>query len=367
MAMGDRRRIPYMLVNPTKILKINKALFEMLFFHISKPALQILYIHLKTLYIPPPVSFQIQYGNHKQKLDVYPAKVKDSPIILFYYGGGWRSGKKELYAPIAHNFYLKGYMVVMPDYILFPQATAESMLDDIEHSMEWTIRNAFKYGGDLDNIIVIAHSAGSHLATTCVIKEAFKKFDFFNEKYVKPFQSESQFKESEFNYDRIFKLDESHVLYKGFHRFKAMIMISGPYDIKDHYAFESSRGIEELSGMGRLFGNNDKTFHEYSPTRLLSIRHPSIFSSVLKDYIPRNWLLLHSKGDAVVPYSSSEKLYDQLVSVGVENLEFFLDEGEDHAKFIYQLFNGEGEIYEIIDRFIEKSEVLCERFPFKHK
>jgi acetyl esterase/lipase len=96
----------------------------------------------------------ITYGTGaRQQLDVYtPPNAKDRPIIVFWYGGGWDSGKKSQYRFVGAALAEAGYVTVLPDYRLYPDALA------------WVVAHAREIGGDPQRIYVAGHSAGAHLA-----------------------------------------------------------------------------------------------------------------------------------------------------------------------------------------------------------
>jgi prenylcysteine alpha-carboxyl methylesterase len=351
----------------------------MVLFYTSRPAFQIAYSHFKTWYSSYIVKKDIPYGSKVDttKLDIYPQNTK-SPVIIFYYGGGWVTGSRKLYAPIGSNLQKRGYCVVIPDYTLFPLASVELMLQDIQKSIDFVIKNIDLYGGDPNNITIIGHSAGSHLISTALIKHGLNVFDYLSKKYCPEVISDSELFNAFMNknpdcdlkptiqsvkyrttkdYDKLFHLNVHHEglstkhIYKSLLFIKNIVLISGPFDIIDHYAFESERMIEELSVTGRLFGMNEKTFKDYSPTRLLDRQHPSIVFNLLRQYIPKNWLLIHSTGDCVVPIQSSMNFYDALQGTGIQNLELYIDKSDDHAHFIYELMIDKGRIFSIIERF----------------
>ena len=79
----------------------------------------------------------IAYGaDSRQRLDVYaPSQLSDSaPVLIFFYGGSWKSGKRSYYRFVGEAFAARGYMVVVPDYRLYPSVLSgdvrKSSLDD---------------------------------------------------------------------------------------------------------------------------------------------------------------------------------------------------------------------------------------------
>ncbi len=109
----------------------------------------------------------IHYGNgERQKLDVYQpaAQAGAAPVIVFFYGGNWVSGKREDYAFVGQALAKRGYVVVVPDYRLYPEARYPDFLDDSAQAVAWTTRDIAKYGGDPKRVFVMGHSAGAYNA-----------------------------------------------------------------------------------------------------------------------------------------------------------------------------------------------------------
>lgn len=103
----------------------------------------------------------------RQRLDVYlpAAPVADAAVAIFFYGGRWNAGAKEMYRFIGAALAARGAIVVIPDYRLYPRARFPAFLEDAAQAARWTRDNARRYGGDLSRLFVIGHSAGGHIAT----------------------------------------------------------------------------------------------------------------------------------------------------------------------------------------------------------
>lgn len=119
------------------------------------------------------VTADIQYGEETwQKLDLHVPTAKpdnetpDSkkPVLIFFYGGGWDSGSKEMYYFVANSFAKRGYLVVIPDYAKYPDARFPVFMHDGAAAVAWVFNNISDYGGDISQVVVAGHSAGAHLA-----------------------------------------------------------------------------------------------------------------------------------------------------------------------------------------------------------
>lgn len=117
------------------------------------------------------VKANLAYGDApRQRLDIYrPTRVAAEPskplqpVVLFYYGGSWDSGNKNDYLFVAEAFASKGYVVVIPDYRVYPAVRFPAFMQDPARAMQWVKTHIAQYGGDPDQIFVIGHSAGAHI------------------------------------------------------------------------------------------------------------------------------------------------------------------------------------------------------------
>ena len=108
----------------------------------------------------------IAYAEHsRHRLDVCrPAAAVAAPVVVFFYGGAWRSGNKGLYRYVAKALARRGYVAVVPDYRIFPQARYPDFLEDGAQVVRWAKDNIGRFGGDPDKIFLKGHSAGAHIA-----------------------------------------------------------------------------------------------------------------------------------------------------------------------------------------------------------
>jgi acetyl esterase/lipase len=84
--------------------------------------------------------------------------------VVFFYGGAWRSGNKALYRYVAKALARRGYVAVVPDYRIYPEARYPDFLEDGAQVVRWVKDNIGRFGGDPDKIFLKGHSAGAHIA-----------------------------------------------------------------------------------------------------------------------------------------------------------------------------------------------------------
>jgi acetyl esterase/lipase len=98
-------------------------------------------------------------------LDIWVPKTASAnplPVIVFIYGGGWRDGAKEHYAFAGRALANRGYIVVLPDYRLFPETRFPGFLEDSAKAVAWVHDNISKHGGDVSRIFLSGQSAGAY-------------------------------------------------------------------------------------------------------------------------------------------------------------------------------------------------------------
>ena len=109
----------------------------------------------------------IAYGEGpRRKLDVYvPATLAPgarAPVVVFFYGGSWRFGRKADYRFVADGLTSKGIVAVIADYRVFPEVSYPDFIDDTAAAVAWTHREIARFGGDTDRIFIAGHSAGAY-------------------------------------------------------------------------------------------------------------------------------------------------------------------------------------------------------------
>lgn len=101
----------------------------------------------------------------RHDLDVYaPVAAEPRPIVVFWYGGGWEQGRKSQYRFVGAALAEAGYLAVLPDYRLYPEARFPAFVEDGAAALAWVVSHAAAFGGDPGRIYLAGHSAGAHLA-----------------------------------------------------------------------------------------------------------------------------------------------------------------------------------------------------------
>jgi acetyl esterase/lipase len=201
------------------------------------------------------------YGDRKVMLDMYlpknPPKGK-IPCIITVHGGGWRSGDKNRFARFASKFAENGFAAACIGYRLMPEVKVPQCIEDAKASVRWVRANAKKYNIDPDRIGAFGGSAGAHLVA--MLGTSFKAEKLEGDGGNKGVSS----------------------------RVHAVVALATPAD---------------MTAFGRFSGNAEEA-------KLIS---PVTY--VDKD--TAKFLLIHSKGDRVVPHKQSILLQEELTKAGV--------------------------------------------------
>jgi acetyl esterase/lipase len=131
----------------------------------------------------------VAYGpDPRQKLDVYtPDAASDAPlpVLVFFYGGGWNSGKRQDYAWVGQNLAAQGFVVVVPDYRLVPDVHYPAFVQDGAAAVRWTHDHAAQFGADPDRLLLAGHSAGAYIALQLAMDQTFLRAAGVDPKLIK--------------------------------------------------------------------------------------------------------------------------------------------------------------------------------------
>jgi acetyl esterase/lipase/mono/diheme cytochrome c family protein len=105
----------------------------------------------------------LPYGpGERGRYDLYtpPGAGPDTPLLVFFYGGGWRSGARGDYGFAARALASLGLVVAVPDYRLFPEVGWPGFVEDGAAAMTAIGAGA----GRGRRVFVMGHSAGAFIA-----------------------------------------------------------------------------------------------------------------------------------------------------------------------------------------------------------
>jgi acetyl esterase/lipase len=93
-------------------------------------------------------------------LDIYkPIGKKNTPVIVWFHGGGLTGGTKSIPKELLDY----GYLIVSVEYRLSPKVKAPGYIEDAAAGTAWVFQNIATYGGNTQQIFLSGHSAGGYL------------------------------------------------------------------------------------------------------------------------------------------------------------------------------------------------------------
>ncbi len=117
----------------------------------------------------------IAYGDHpRQRLDVYrPQGGGNGAVVVFFYGGSWRSGDRSGYRFVGEQLTRHGITVVVPDYRLHPDVTFPTFVEDGARALRW-VQDNLAVSGSAARVFVMGHSAGAHIAALLALDPRYQ-------------------------------------------------------------------------------------------------------------------------------------------------------------------------------------------------
>ena len=118
----------------------------------------------------------IAYGvGARQKLDLYvPDALKaPAPVVLFFYGGAFRAGRRSEYRVVGQALASKGIAVAVADYRIYPDGHFPDFLQDGAQAAAKVHELAAHYGGDPSRIFLAGHSAGAYISAMLACDPAY--------------------------------------------------------------------------------------------------------------------------------------------------------------------------------------------------
>ena len=86
-------------------------------------------------------------------------------IHIFIHGGYWRALDKSYHSHMALPFIKNNICFFNINYELCPKVKLTDIKNQIIKAILWIHKNAKKFGGDNNNIVLSGHSAGAHLVS----------------------------------------------------------------------------------------------------------------------------------------------------------------------------------------------------------
>lgn len=105
-----------------------------------------------------------ELGERQLLADLFSPKKANGVGIVLVHGGGWISGDKSMMALMAERLASTGYLVMVPEYRLSPEAKFPAAVIDLKNAVKWLRAHATEFEIDESQISIIGCSAGGQLA-----------------------------------------------------------------------------------------------------------------------------------------------------------------------------------------------------------
>lgn len=123
----------------------------------------------------------VQYGTRCLKLDLYlPSSSRDGerfPTVIIVHGGGWRSGFRSEFVPMAIRLAQRGYGAVTISYRLSGEALYPAAIFDTRAAVRWVRAHADNYRLDPNRFALAGGSAGGQIASLAGVTGNLDCFD----------------------------------------------------------------------------------------------------------------------------------------------------------------------------------------------
>jgi len=122
----------------------------------------------------------VRHGGRDLQLDLYLPKARAGKAlrgIVFVHGGGWRTGVRANFAPMAIRMAERGYAAATVSYRLSPEAPYPAAIHDVKAALRWMRTHAGEHGIDPARLAVAGGSAGGQIASLVGATNGIGRFD----------------------------------------------------------------------------------------------------------------------------------------------------------------------------------------------
>lgn len=120
----------------------------------------------------------VQYGNRCLQLDLYLPRAGGShPLVVLVHGGGWRSGFRDEFAPMAVRLAQQGWAAATISYRLSGEAGYPAAIHDVQAAVRWLRSHAADYQLDSARFALAGGSAGGQIASLAGVTAQLPQFE----------------------------------------------------------------------------------------------------------------------------------------------------------------------------------------------
>jgi hypothetical protein len=308
----------------------------------------------------------LQYGPHsRQYIHWYEGKNVDSSsrvlqrrLVVFLPGGGWGSGNAWMYRLLAAGIQNTGrprwfprHPHVITDVAIlnirtYPDGNMTDQMQDgldaLQRLEDWyRDESRYLFQGPIERRVLVTlagQSSGAHTALLVLVERALRR-------------------------NGSLKMNGSGAAWE----IDSFVGLCGPYHVEQHFEFEASRGVEQLSPMQAAAGFTRENMRELSATaRLAAWLVKEQEPAAALDLFSQRLLLLHGMEDTTVPFAETAVCARHLRSLGlgsngtmeVGRIDEVYLPGVGHEDTIVQLMMGLGPTADAVLQWMT-DHVIC--------
>lgn len=117
-----------------------------------------------------------QHGRRCLALDLYLPARAGAPLVVFVHGGGWQSGYRAEFAPMAARLAQRGYAAATISYRLSGEAGYPAAVLDAQAAVRWLRSQARQFGFDPRRMVLAGGSAGGQIASLAGVTAGVARF-----------------------------------------------------------------------------------------------------------------------------------------------------------------------------------------------
>lgn len=152
------------------VRKVTGVLAAMLLFVFVASSVQAQSIVSRGVSIGGSLKVDIHAPQSTKKRGLFKRR-KKAPVLLYVHGGGWIKGTRAKSYQLGSFTNKRDWMLVSTDYRPVPRTTIDGQVKDVVRAIRWVRNNIKRYGGDPKKIVIMGHSAGSHLVAMVAAKK----------------------------------------------------------------------------------------------------------------------------------------------------------------------------------------------------
>ncbi|KAJ3327113.1 hypothetical protein HDU76_012353 [Blyttiomyces sp. JEL0837] len=328
---SSQRILPYFVVHPLRVFKVNVALMNKIFAFFSghKPVMiarwifhkllqrrggsasEVWWVHIENIkynLYNPLLTLDVHCRSHWCKSDGL------RPVIIFVYGSGWGRRNKKHYQPLGETLEQAGFVVVIPDLTRFPEGKIGTTVTDLSKAILWTHNYIESYGGDPSQIYLMGHSLGAHVTALTLVHDLVC--------YVSTrFESESGSRRISVEKGK----GELPFLEDSLPQIQGVMLL----------------GVEDLCSTSRMMGSTLASQASASPLTLLRRLDPQLIENgEAKGLLPKNWILVHGDADITCPASESIEFHKFLKqNLGISKAKLRIYHNYDNTRTTIEISN----------------------------